>query len=105
MLWFWATYESAQYCLLSRLRTPLGGPGETFQNIESKPHPFTAAANHVILCIDVIHGYAQEVEGSHDARHHRDTPSSFSGLMGAGMELYGRKLSNNNIYFGGVKIS
>ena len=33
---------------------------------------------------DVIHGYAQEVETSHDARHHRDTPSSFSGLMGAG---------------------
>jgi len=35
-------------------------------------------------CVDVIHGYAQEVEASHDVRHHRDTPSSFSGLMGAG---------------------
>ena len=86
MLWFWATYESAQYCLLSRLRTPLGGPGETFQNIESEPHPFIVCKlDHVITYSDVIHGYAQEVETSHDVRHHRDTPSSFSGLMGAGI--------------------
>ena len=36
VLWFWATYESAQYCLLARLRTPLGMPAETFTAIESK---------------------------------------------------------------------
>ena len=36
VLWFWATYESAQYCLLARLRTPLGVPAETFTAIESK---------------------------------------------------------------------
>ena len=36
VLWFWATYESAQYCLLARLRTPLGLPAETFGAIECK---------------------------------------------------------------------
>lgn len=34
VLWFWATYESAQYCLLARLRTPLGLPNETFSALE-----------------------------------------------------------------------
>lgn len=34
MLWFWATWESAQYCVLNRLRTPLGKPQETFTSIE-----------------------------------------------------------------------
>lgn len=38
VLWFWATYESAQYCLLARLRTPLGMPAETFTAIESNAH-------------------------------------------------------------------
>ena len=33
---------------------------------------------------DVLRGYAQEVE-SRDGRHLRDTPSSFSGHMGAGL--------------------
>ena len=47
VLWFWATYESAQYCLLARLRTPLGMPAETFTAIESK-----AAAE---LCIIIIY--------------------------------------------------
>jgi len=36
VLWFWATYESAQYCLLARLRTPLGPPNETFSALEGK---------------------------------------------------------------------
>lgn len=34
MLWFWATWEAAQYCVLNRLRTPLGKPQETFTSIE-----------------------------------------------------------------------
>ena len=34
MLWFWATWEAAQFCILSRLRTPLGRAQETFQAIE-----------------------------------------------------------------------
>lgn len=121
VLWFWATYESAQYCLLARLRTPLGMPAETFTAIESKPllvyfsssfltifiynhvmssrvkpYSFTyylflphLFLNNVILsscCLlppAVLRGYAQEVE-SRDRRHLRDTPSSFSGHMGAG---------------------
>lgn len=32
----------------------------------------------------VLQGYAAEVE-SHDSRHSRDTPSAFSGHMGAGL--------------------
>ncbi|KAJ8319497.1 hypothetical protein KUTeg_004588 [Tegillarca granosa] len=35
MSWFWATWESAQFCILNRLRTPLGKPQETFTSIES----------------------------------------------------------------------
>ena len=40
----------------------------------------------LVLCFspDVLRGYAQEVE-SRDGRHLRDTPSSFSGHMGAGL--------------------
>lgn len=36
VLWFWATYEAAQYCLLARLRTPLGMPADTFTALESE---------------------------------------------------------------------
>lgn len=36
LLWFWATYESAQYCLLARLKTPLGSPNDTFRALESE---------------------------------------------------------------------
>ena len=36
LLWFWATWEAAQFCILSRLRTPLGRAQETFQAIEGK---------------------------------------------------------------------
>lgn len=35
MLWFWATWETAQYCVLNRLRTPLGKAQDTFTSIES----------------------------------------------------------------------
>ncbi|XP_077868684.1 serine/threonine-protein kinase SMG1-like [Saccoglossus kowalevskii] len=40
--WFWATCESALFCVLSKLRTPLGKPQETFQNIESTLRAFAA---------------------------------------------------------------
>ena len=36
LLWFWATWEASQFCILSRLRTPLGRAQETFQAIEGK---------------------------------------------------------------------
>ncbi|XP_048245963.1 serine/threonine-protein kinase SMG1-like isoform X1 [Haliotis rufescens] len=35
LLWFWATWEAANFCVLARLRTPLGKPQETFMTIES----------------------------------------------------------------------
>eukprot|EP00795_Rhopilema_esculentum_P008911 gene8911-16536_t len=34
LLWFWATWEAAQFCLLARLKTPLGKAMETFNAIE-----------------------------------------------------------------------
>ena len=37
LLWFWATWEAAQFCIMSKLRTPLGRAQETFQAIEGKP--------------------------------------------------------------------
>ena len=40
LLWFWATYESAQYCLLARLKTPLGSPNDTFRALESKTYMY-----------------------------------------------------------------
>ena len=34
-LWFWAVWEAAQFCIMSKLRTPLGKPQETFTTIEA----------------------------------------------------------------------
>ncbi|KAI8636905.1 hypothetical protein BD408DRAFT_425387 [Parasitella parasitica] len=34
LLCFWAMWESARYCMLSRLRTPFGGPQQTFTAFE-----------------------------------------------------------------------
>lgn len=34
-LWFWAAWEAAQFCIMSKLRTPLGKPQETFTAIEA----------------------------------------------------------------------
>ena len=33
--WFWATWEASQFCILTRLKTPLGKPQETFMSIEA----------------------------------------------------------------------
>ena len=40
--WFWATWEAAQFCVLSRLRTPLGKPQDTFTTIEAVLKSFAA---------------------------------------------------------------
>ncbi|KAI8817446.1 uncharacterized protein EV422DRAFT_225192 [Fimicolochytrium jonesii] len=34
-LMFWVSWEAARYCVLSRLRTPFGGPLQTFSTIEN----------------------------------------------------------------------
>ncbi|XP_048575812.1 serine/threonine-protein kinase SMG1 [Nematostella vectensis] len=44
VLWFWATWEAAQFCILSRLRTPLGRAQETFQAIEGTLHQYAREA-------------------------------------------------------------
>jgi PI-3-kinase-related kinase SMG-1 len=41
-LWFWATYETAHFTVLARLRTPLGKPQDTFMTIESVLKSFAA---------------------------------------------------------------
>jgi hypothetical protein len=35
LLWFWALWESAQFCVQSKLKTPLGKAQDTFVAIES----------------------------------------------------------------------
>ncbi|XP_077980517.1 serine/threonine-protein kinase SMG1-like [Glandiceps talaboti] len=42
--WFWATCECAMFCVLAKLRTPLGKPQETFQNIEGTLRAYAAEA-------------------------------------------------------------
>jgi len=43
LLWFWALWEAAQFCVLSRLRTPLGKPQDTFAAIEAAIKQSSAA--------------------------------------------------------------
>lgn len=35
LLWFWALWECAQFCVQSKLKTPLGKAQDTFVAIES----------------------------------------------------------------------
>lgn len=42
LLWFWATWECAQFAIVSRLRTPLGKAPETFMAIEGVIKAFAA---------------------------------------------------------------
>ena len=40
LLWFWASWEAAEFCVLARLKTPLGKAMETFHVIEGGPFYF-----------------------------------------------------------------
>ncbi|GAB6021589.1 Serine/threonine-protein kinase smg1 [Chamberlinius hualienensis] len=42
VVWFWSTYEAALFCVLSKLRTPLGKPQDTLATIEVAVKNFTA---------------------------------------------------------------
>ncbi|XP_015766823.1 PREDICTED: serine/threonine-protein kinase SMG1-like [Acropora digitifera] len=53
LLWFWATWEVAQFCILSRLRTPLGRAQETFQAIEGKFGGSKPYLNH-LQCVLLV---------------------------------------------------
>ncbi|XP_059145931.1 serine/threonine-protein kinase SMG1-like [Physella acuta] len=46
LLWFWATWECAQFAILSRLRTPLGKAPETFMAIEGVIKAFAAESQN-----------------------------------------------------------
>ncbi|XP_071818149.1 serine/threonine-protein kinase SMG1-like isoform X2 [Apostichopus japonicus] len=39
---FWATWEAAQFCVISKLRTPIGKPQDTFRAIEGALKDFVA---------------------------------------------------------------
>ncbi|TPX67125.1 hypothetical protein SpCBS45565_g04070 [Spizellomyces sp. 'palustris'] len=47
---FWALWESARYCVLSRLRTPLGSPVQTFASIERVLKDSVANFGRQALC-------------------------------------------------------
>ena len=36
LVWFWLIWEAANFCILYRLKTPLGKALDTFQAIEGK---------------------------------------------------------------------
>ena len=36
LIWFWAIWECAQFCVMNKLKTPLGKPDETFLALEGK---------------------------------------------------------------------
>ncbi|CAF4656439.1 unnamed protein product, partial [Rotaria sp. Silwood2] len=36
LLWFWAIWECAQFCLMNKLKIPLGKPQETFLALEGE---------------------------------------------------------------------
>lgn len=43
--WFWVLWEAAQFCVLTRLKTPLGKPQETFTSIEAVLKSLAATVN------------------------------------------------------------
>uniref|UniRef100_A0A2C9LZC5 non-specific serine/threonine protein kinase n=1 Tax=Biomphalaria glabrata TaxID=6526 RepID=A0A2C9LZC5_BIOGL len=62
LLWFWATWECAQFAILSRLRTPLGKAPETFMAIESVIKVF-AAESHNFSCVDDLQDKRDGIRG------------------------------------------
>ncbi|XP_078611831.1 serine/threonine-protein kinase SMG1-like isoform X2 [Branchiostoma floridae x Branchiostoma japonicum] len=44
LLWFWSMWEAAAFCVLAKLRTPLGRAQETFQTIEVAVRTYAAEA-------------------------------------------------------------
>ncbi|KAJ3126559.1 Serine/threonine-protein kinase smg1 [Nowakowskiella sp. JEL0407] len=47
MLFFWAAWECSRYCLLTRMRTPFGGPTQTFEAIEHALNMWTQVAETI----------------------------------------------------------
>ncbi|KAI9470908.1 MAG: hypothetical protein EXX96DRAFT_603026 [Benjaminiella poitrasii] len=61
LLSYWAMWESARYCVLSRLRTPFGSPQQTFAAFERMLHSLVSEENndknnnflrHLLLLLD-----------------------------------------------------
>jgi len=84
LLWFWALWEAAQFCVLSRLRTPLGKPQDTFAAIEAAVKQCSAA-----------------VQGLNSATTSpsKTTDSSLQGLIPAETKRCMYKLQNALIIF------
>ncbi|CAO3636665.1 unnamed protein product [Cunninghamella blakesleeana] len=45
LLYYWSIWEISRYCILSRLRTPFGGPQQTFAAFEKTLHSFLNVKN------------------------------------------------------------
>lgn len=73
MQWFWATWEASQFCILTRLKTPLGKPQETFMSIE-------AVLKSYAIDADNQHG---EDEGGDTKRSMRNNDLMFSICLAA----------------------
>ncbi|CAF3645050.1 unnamed protein product [Rotaria socialis] len=67
LIWFWAIWECAQFCVMNKLKTPLGKPQETFLALEETLRFFAWP----------IDNNTKKAEGSSsDQTNHSSTPSS-----------------------------
>ena len=62
LLWFWATWESAQFCTLAKLRTPLGKPQDTFMSIEAALKRYVAQVKEKKVEQTMANGDAENTE-------------------------------------------
>jgi len=84
LLWFWALWEAAQFCILSRLRTPLGKPQETLAAIEAAVKQCSAAI--------------QDLDNATTSSS-KTTDSSLQGLVLAETKCHIYELQNTLIIF------
>ncbi|KAG0341867.1 Serine/threonine-protein kinase smg1 [Podila horticola] len=52
MLTYWSQWEAARYCMLSRLRTPFGGPQQTFDSLEKQLNTLLSRLRDFLMFID-----------------------------------------------------
>ena len=66
-MWWWATWEAAQFCVMAKLRTPLGKPQETFTAIESAIKHFAAQVKNKDEDETGMRRYSEEEGGNGSA--------------------------------------
>ncbi|CAG8478500.1 7348_t:CDS:10 [Funneliformis caledonium] len=63
LLTFWSLWEVVRYCVLSRLRTPFGGPKQTFDAFEKRLNDL------LIQDVDIPISYGLDETNIHDSMH------------------------------------